>query len=608
MANEIRKEPFIGAYDGVTPSVLLPKGSTSDGKNIRKVSRVGGWKGRKGCALHNTTAVDSFNGVKSLHQYTNPIQDDYHFIAQCNSLLYDSTKDPPDITGTTGTDPAPSGFFSNDTSESTIGDFLDLVTDQRSDTVGRIYAAADDYFIVITPEIAEGIKLNLVAVNSNNVNIRVSAWQTDNYVPAGGVNLVSATYKWSASGSGTNEFYCELAGGGDPSLADPVDVMENYSYISEGTMGSLSASEWDYGDNDSLGYSTIYIRLSDDADPDSKASGYVWSDGADLTDGTDSSGTLAQDGTISWTRSVNDTLTSVGNRAGYAYKVSWSGALSGAVTVEDCTVKMDASLMSNKWDGTWEWVTGCWFYDGDEFLDVFGKISNESESQYMDLSLAETDEYVYIKTPEPAAGFGFGVIGGKANSANAQIDSIEALTGEAWTEMNVSNDTTLDPGADSSFSQTGKVFGNPSSVTAVKSELKGGGVAGYWYRVSWDATLSDDVHIYALFYAAHPNALPVANGCIEFKGRLFIWEPDENRLHFSTLTSPDSFSGVDSGYTDSFGGKDEIIHVAKFYNELVVFKKNSVWLLEGYSPATFGILQISSTVGLASPMTAKAAE
>ena len=36
----------------------------------------------------------------------------------------------------------------------------------------------------------------------------------------GSKELTSATYKWTASGSGTNEYYCELAGGGDPSITD----------------------------------------------------------------------------------------------------------------------------------------------------------------------------------------------------------------------------------------------------------------------------------------------------------------------------------------------------------------------------------------------------
>ena len=100
MGNEIRKEPFTGKYNGVVPPILMTKGDISGGKNIRKVSEIGGWKGRKGCALHNTTAVDSTNSVVSLHQYTNPKQSDYHFLAQCHSLLYDATNDPP-AAGTT---------------------------------------------------------------------------------------------------------------------------------------------------------------------------------------------------------------------------------------------------------------------------------------------------------------------------------------------------------------------------------------------------------------------------------------------------------------------------------------------------------------------------
>jgi len=94
----------------------------------------------------------------------------------------------------------------------------------------------------------------------------------DNWKP---ISVRNATYKWTASGSGTAEYYCELVGGGDPSLEDPVNVQLNGSNATEGTMGSLTAGQWDYGDNDTLGYSTIYVRTSDDADPDSKAVDYV---------------------------------------------------------------------------------------------------------------------------------------------------------------------------------------------------------------------------------------------------------------------------------------------------------------------------------------------
>jgi hypothetical protein len=95
-----------------------------------------------------------------------------------------------------------------------------------------------------------------------------------------GTDIVkSGTYKWTASGSGTNEYYLELDAGGGPGLDEPEYVYEDVggadTTMSEGTLGSLAAGEYAYGDNDSLGYSTIYVRLSDNSDPDSKADGYL---------------------------------------------------------------------------------------------------------------------------------------------------------------------------------------------------------------------------------------------------------------------------------------------------------------------------------------------
>jgi len=91
------------------------------------------------------------------------------------------------------------------------------------------------------------------------------------------IDLVeSGTYKWSASGSGTDEYYMELDAGGDPGIGQVYVLFEDNVKIPEGTAGSLSAGEWDWGDNDTLGYDTVYVRLTDGADPDSKADGYLF--------------------------------------------------------------------------------------------------------------------------------------------------------------------------------------------------------------------------------------------------------------------------------------------------------------------------------------------
>lgn len=93
---------------------------------------------------------------------------------------------------------------------------------------------------------------------------------------SGEVSDVNSGLRWIVSASGTSEYYVELIGGGDPSISpEPNHVYEDGSAMTNGTLGSLAAGEWDYGDNDTLGFSTIYVRLADSADPDSKADGFV---------------------------------------------------------------------------------------------------------------------------------------------------------------------------------------------------------------------------------------------------------------------------------------------------------------------------------------------
>jgi len=72
--------------------------------------------------------------------------------------------------------------------------------------------------------------------------------------------------KWAASGSGTAEYYVTSSSGADPSLTEPVVMYSVLSsggaetLLTNGTMGSLADHNWDWGNNDTLGYNTIYFR------------------------------------------------------------------------------------------------------------------------------------------------------------------------------------------------------------------------------------------------------------------------------------------------------------------------------------------------------------
>lgn len=558
MTTLLAPERLNGKFDGTTPPAMLPVGGISGGGNVRKVSETGGWKPRKGCALHNTTALQSGAAVKSLHYYQNPFSLDGHFLAQCNSkLLYESAQNklPPTqdtsfgtdlgvTVGTTpgfsdsvgewwfyadgsgrptawgGTAPRPRGFTIWNNTAARYSDYSRKVADGRADTYGVITGGASDAFFVYSEGPLSGVTLTLgSSVNANSVSLTISALRSGSYAAVSG-----------------------------------------------------------------------------------------------LSDGTASSGkTLAQSGTVSWTANAADSMLSDQGMQGYVYKGTWSGALSGSVYVTSITVVQAAASMTNKWNGEWSYLSGCRFYNSvtGQYNENLGAVSNESVSMYIQLGGSVTADFLYIKTPEPAAGFGFGIASGYGNTAAYAISKLEFWDGSAWATQSSGNvDTTKDSGGTKSFAQSGTYFHYAQSITPQMFKLNANETPGYWYRLSWAGTLSADVRVFAIYYASYPDVLPAYKGCVNFKNRLFVWGDPEypNRFRYSAQEDPFCFSGGDSGYTDAFGAKDPILYAVPYYNELIVYKKHGVWLLEGEGPATFGTLKITDKIGLASPKSVQVAE
>lgn len=89
-------------------------------------------------------------------------------------------------------------------------------------------------------------------------------------LPFKSLNDGSSDY-WTSSGSGTDEYYYS------PTDLDekPLILQLDGSGATEGTVGSLSEGEWGWGDNDSIGEDTVYVRLSGGDDPDNKDAGYI---------------------------------------------------------------------------------------------------------------------------------------------------------------------------------------------------------------------------------------------------------------------------------------------------------------------------------------------
>lgn len=87
------------------------------------------------------------------------------------------------------------------------------------------------------------------------------------------LQIIGSTFVWVASASGTNEWYLTSQHGGPPDIfGEPADLRRFTPPSAEvtrspGAIGSLAVGEWGWGDNDELGFPTIYVRdLSDPTD------------------------------------------------------------------------------------------------------------------------------------------------------------------------------------------------------------------------------------------------------------------------------------------------------------------------------------------------------
>jgi hypothetical protein len=86
----------------------------------------------------------------------------------------------------------------------------------------------------------------------------------------GSLDISTASYSWTLSGTGTNCYYCRTSGGANPGLVDPGEglvFLDDVSCVRGASIAALTDHQWYYGDADSLGYSTVYLR-DNSGDPD----------------------------------------------------------------------------------------------------------------------------------------------------------------------------------------------------------------------------------------------------------------------------------------------------------------------------------------------------
>lgn len=139
-------------------------------------------------------------------------------------------------------------------------------------------------------------------------------------------SIRDSNYEWYQNGA-TSEYYLQASGGGNPNINMPSTAIEDNARMTDGAAGSLATGEWDWNDVNGLGYSTVYVRLSDSTDPDGKAADYVEAGYAVTFDGLPSIVSHNQDAFsgLGILKIINGTMSSSYRRvnlAGLSYEIA----------------------------------------------------------------------------------------------------------------------------------------------------------------------------------------------------------------------------------------------------------------------------------------------
>jgi hypothetical protein len=310
---------------------------------------------------------------------------------------------------------------------------------------------------------------------------------------------------------------------------------------------------------------------------------------------------LTQDGDITWTAASDEEMRLIEGQPGYAYQLSWDGALDGEVEITGMSVHSPMAAVKDIWDGQPRPPSGCYVYDGTDHTDAWAYVNNTVQAQYADLSGATTSYKFYVGFSERVTTIMVHPAADGKNTGNVSITAIKYHNASGtWTTVGSVTDTSETGNA--TLSQKGEwSWVDPGSANEYPTKVGGDLIAMYWYEVTFDATLSDPTYVYYIQGVPAQETLDYSYGVMAYKTRAWQIAPlnDETAFRYSSGNLPNTWNGADSGYI--YFGERPMKAAAAFYNEAVCFADSEIWMLQGNSPTNFGKLRLSDEVGIAAP-------
>ena len=327
--------------------------------------------------------------------------------------------------------------------------------------------------------------------------------------------------------------------------------------------------------------------------------GDTFTGSGDFVDGTASGGTaFAQDGSIERTTfpNSNEKPHYMFNQTGFWYKLTLtSGSIDTGCEIAEVTYDSDWQEVRNVWNGIPIDAVEAQIYDISE--DVY---QTYAASAVVLAEHVSADE-IYIACGQQAIGLYVGV-GATPNTIASTVLTVEYWDGTQFTT--VSN---LDDGT-SGFAESGWISWDPPA-DEFKQQFRDTKYHAYWYRITTSGNLSDDPDL-VFSWQYQPNTSieefgRVGNVNAAWKNRAcYTFEKFPRDVYVTQAGEPFYLNGTDFTILEPGDGRlNRTVAAKNFYNELMVWQEERgrnggcVTIFEGYNPATFGKLVLSTKIG-----------
>ena len=350
--------------------------------------------------------------------------------------------------------------------------------------------------------------------------------------------------------------------------------------------------------------------------------GTAWSSVV-VTDGTSLGGrTLAQTGEISFPSTVSTAkLKAIKRGVAYYYQFVFTG-VDASTTIYYCTLDAPMQAITDLWDGSERQTLQCFQYTA-SYTDFTTNVAPSTSANprayvstdpttYAHVGGLTSAQYIYCGFAERLTGLTLSMPDASyVNVVANTIISIDYWNGLAWTTVGVLDDSTSTGGI--SFNHTGLITWNAAAENYEFETNVANNYQLYYYRIHFNNTLTADVRIDNIGGITAQKEVTPHLFSILWQNRLWLFNGinDQKNVGLCSAFGTNAvFNGTDS--TDLMFGDDKGLVAAStlfsrfssgIYDDLIVFKKNATFMVDGTYPSNWITYTVSDSVGCVAPLT-----